>query len=314
MPHLLDLQNKSYEWFLEKGLKDIFKDISPIEDASGNLSLSFEGFKLGEPKYDIRKCKECDTTYAAPLRVQIRLVNHETGEIKDQEVFMGDFPLITDTGTFIINGAERVIVSQLVRSPGVYYGREIDPMGIRLYNSTVIPNRGAWIELETDANDIIYARIDRNRKIPVTVLIRALGWASNSDILDLFFDDKRLKATFEKDTTENQDEALIEIYKKLRPGEPPTVESARNLFEGLFFDPRRYDMARVGRYKAGKKLGWERRLFGLTLHEPIVNPETGEIIVDAHTEIGSAEVEKSAKAVYSTVKSQPMPLSVTAAV
>ena len=292
MPHLLDLQNKSYEWFLEKGLKDIFKDISPIEDASGNLSLSFEDFKLGEPKYDIRECKERDTTYAAPLRVQIRLVNHETGEIKDQEVFMGDFPLITDTGTFIINGAERVIVSQLVRSPGVYYGREIDPMGIRLYNSTVIPNRGAWIELETDANDIVYARIDRNRKIPVTVLIRALGWSSNADILELFFDDKRLKATFEKDTTENQDEALVEIYKKLRPGEPPTVESARNLFEGLFFDPRRYDMARVGRYKAGKKLGWERRLFGLTLHEPIVNPETGEVIVDAHTEIGSAEVEK----------------------
>lgn len=217
MPHLLDLQNKSYEWFLEKGLKDIFKDISPIEDASGNLSLSFEDFKLGEPKYDIRECKERDTTYAAPLRVQIRLVNHETGEIKDQEVFMGDFPLITDTGTFIINGAERVIVSQLVRSPGVYYGREIDPMGIRLYNSTVIPNRGAWIELETDANDIVYARIDRNRKIPVTVLIRALGWSSNADILQLFFDDKRLKATFEKDTTENQDEALVEIYKKLRP-------------------------------------------------------------------------------------------------
>ena len=292
MPHLLDLQNKSYEWFLEKGLKDIFKDISPIEDASGNLSLSFEDFKLGEPKYDIRECKERDTTYAAPLRVQIRLVNHETGEIKDQEVFMGDFPLITDTGTFIINGAERVIVSQLVRSPGVYYGHEIDPMGIRLYNSTVIPNRGAWIELETDANDIVYARIDRNRKIPVTVLIRALGWSSNADILELFFDDKRLKATFEKDTTENQDEALVEIYKKLRPGEPPTVESARNLFEGLFFDPRRYDMARVGRYKAGKKLGWERRLFGLTLHEPIVNPETGEVIVDAHTEIGSAEVER----------------------
>lgn len=292
MPHLLDLQNKSYEWFLEKGLKDIFKDISPIEDSSGNLSLSFEDFKLGEPKYDIRECKERDTTYAAPLRVQIRLVNHETAEIKEQEVFMGDFPLITDTGTFIINGAERVIVSQLVRSPGVYYGREIDPMGIRLYNSTVIPNRGAWIELETDANDIVYARIDRNRKIPVTVLIRALGWSSNSEIMDLFFDDKRLNATFEKDTTENQDEALVEIYKKLRPGEPPTVESARNLFEGLFFDSRRYDMARVGRYKAGKKLGWERRLFGLTLHEPIVNAETGEVIIDAHTEIGAAEVEK----------------------
>ena len=292
MPHLLDLQNKSYEWFLEKGLKDIFQDISPIEDASGNLSLSFEDFKLGEPKYDIRECKERDTTYAAPLRVQIRLVNHETGEIKDQEVFMGDFPLITDTGTFIINGAERVIVSQLVRSPGVYYGCERDPMGTMLYNSTVIPNRGAWIELETDVNGIVYARIDRNRKIPVTVLIRALGWSSNAEILDLFFDDKRLKDTFEKDTTENQDEALVEIYKKLRPGEPPTVESARNLFEGLFFDSRRYDMARVGRYKAGKKLGWERRLFGLTLHEPIVHPETGEVIVDAHTEIGAAEVNK----------------------
>lgn len=292
MPHLLDLQIKSYEWFLEKGLKDIFRDISPIEDAAGNLSLSFEDFKLGEPKYDIRECKERDTTYAAPLRVQIRLVNHVTGEIKDQEVFMGDFPLITDTGTFIINGAERVIVSQLVRSPGVYYGREIDPMGIRLYNSTVIPNRGAWIELETDANDIVYARIDRNRKIPVTVLIRALGWSTNADILDLFYDDKRLKATFEKDTTESQDEALVEIYKKLRPGEPPTVESARNLFEGLFFDSRRYDMARVGRYKAGKKLGWQRRLFGLTLHEPIVNPETGEVVIPAKTEIGDAEVQK----------------------
>ena len=243
MPHLLDLQIKSYEWFLEKGLKDIFRDISPIEDAAGNLSLSFENFSLGEPKYDIRECKERDTTYAAPLRVQIRLLNKETGEIKDQEVFMGDFPLITDTGTFIINGAERVIVSQLVRSPGVYYGREIDPMGIRLYSSTIIPNRGAWIELETDTNGIVYARIDRNRKIPVTVLIRALGWQTNGDIMELFYNDARLQATFEKDTTETQEEALIEIYKKLRPGEPPSEESARSLFEGLFFDPRRYDMA-----------------------------------------------------------------------
>ena len=292
MPHLLDLQIKSYEWFLEKGLKDIFKDISPIQDAAGNLSLSFEGFSLGDPKYDIRECKERDTTYAAPLRVKIRLVNKETGEIKDQEVFMGDFPLITDTGTFIINGAERVIVSQLVRSPGVYYGREIDPMGIRLYSSTVIPNRGAWIELETDTNGIVYARIDRNRKIPATVLIRALGWASNANIMDLFYNDKHLAVTFEKDTTESQEEALIEIYKKLRPGEPPTVESARNLFEGLFFDPRRYDMARVGRYKAGKKLGWKRRIFGQVLAEPIVNSETGEVIVDAHTQIGTPEIEK----------------------
>ena len=192
MPHLLDLQNKSYEWFLEKGLKDIFKDISPIEDAAGNLSLSFENFKLGEPKYDIRECKERDTTYAAPLRVQVRLVNHETGEVNDKDIFMGDFPLITDTGTFIINGAERVIVSQLVRSPGVYYGREIDPMGIRLYTSTVIPNRGAWIELETDANDIVYARIDRNRKIPVTVLIRALGWSTTVSYTHLTLPTKRI--------------------------------------------------------------------------------------------------------------------------
>lgn len=292
MPHLLDLQIGSYKWFLEKGLKDIFKDISPIEDASGNLSLSFESFSLGEPKYDVRECKERDTTYAAPLRVLIRLMNREIGEIKDQEVFMGDFPLITNTGTFIINGAERVIVSQLVRSPGVYYGREIDPMGIRLYSSTIIPNRGAWIELETDTNGIVYARIDRNRKIPATVLIRALGWPTNDDIMQLFNNDPRLQATFEKDTTESQEEALVEIYKKLRPGEPPTVESARSLFEGLFFDPRRYDMARVGRYKAGRKLGWEHRLFGLTLHEPIVNGETGELIVPAQTVIGAAEIRK----------------------
>ena len=292
MPHLLDLQTKSYKWFLEKGLKDIFKDISPIEDASGNLSLSFEDFSLGEPKYDIRECKERDTTYSAPLRVQISLLDRGTGERRSQEVFMGDFPLITDTGTFIINGAERVIVSQLVRSPGVYYGREIDPMGIRLYSSTIIPNRGAWIELETDTNGIVYARIDRNRKIPATVLIRALGWPTNNDIMDLFYNDPRLQATFEKDTTESQEEALVEIYKKLRPGEPPTVESARSLFEGLFFDPRRYDMARVGRYKAARKLGWEHRLFGITLHEPIVNSETGELVLPAQTVIGAEEIAK----------------------
>jgi len=292
MPHLLDLQTKSYKWFLEKGLKDIFKDISPIEDASGNLSLSFEDFSLGEPKYDIRECKERDTTYSAPLRVQISLLDRGTGERRSQEVFMGDFPLITDTGTFIINGAERVIVSQLVRSPGVYYGREIDPMGIRLYSSTIIPNRGAWIELETDTNGIVYARIDRNRKIPATVLIRALGWPTNNDIMELFYNDPRLQATFEKDTTESQEEALVEIYKKLRPGEPPTVESARSLFEGLFFDPRRYDMARVGRYKAARKIGWGHRLFGITLHEPIVNSETGELVLPAQTVIGAEEIAK----------------------
>ena len=290
MPHLLDLQRKSYEWFLEKGLRDIFRDISPIEDSSKNLALSFESFTLGEPKYDIPACKERDTTYAAPLRVLIRLANRETGEIKDQEVFMGDFPLITDTGTFIINGAERVIVSQLVRSPGVYYGRERDPMGVPLYSSTVIPNRGAWIELETDANSVVYARIDRNRKIPATILVRALGWSSNAAIMELFYNDSRLAATLEKDVTESQEEALVEIYKKLRPGEPPTVESARNLFEGLFFDERRYDLARVGRYKLGKKLGWKRRLLGRTLHEPIVNQETGEVVLDAGVSIGAAEI------------------------
>ena len=293
MPHLLDLQTKSYKWFLEKGLKDIFKDISPIEDASGTLSLIFEDFVLGKPKYDIRECKERDTTYSAPLFVKLRLLDRGTGEWRTKEdIFMGDFPLITDTGTFIINGAERVIVSQLVRSPGVYYGREIDPMGIRLYSSTIIPNRGAWIELETDTNGIVYARIDRNRKIPATVLIRALGWPTNNDIMELFYNDPRLQATFEKDTTESQEEALVEIYKKLRPGEPPTVESARSLFEGLFFDPRRYDMARVGRYKAARKLGWEHRLFGLTLHEPIVNSETGELVLPAQTVIGAEEIAK----------------------
>ena len=293
MPHLLDLQIKSYNWFLKKGLMDIFKDISPIEDASGTLSLIFEDFVLGKPKYDIRECKERDTTYSAPLFVKLRLLDRGTGEWRTKEdIFMGDFPLITDTGTFIINGAERVIVSQLVRSPGVYYGREIDPMGIRLYSSTIIPNRGAWIELETDTNGIVYARIDRNRKIPATVLIRALGWQTNNDIMELFYNDPRLQATFEKDTTESQEEALVEIYKKLRPGEPPTVESARSLFEGLFFDPRRYDMARVGRYKAARKLGWEHRLFGLTLHEPIVNSETGELVLPAQTVIGAEEIAK----------------------
>ena len=293
MPHLLDLQIKSYNWFLKKGLMDIFKDISPIEDASGTLSLIFEDFVLGKPKYDIRECKERDTTYSAPLFVKLRLLDRGTGEWRTKEdIFMGDFPLITDTGTFIINGAERVIVSQLVRSPGVYYGREIDPMGIRLYSSTIIPNRGAWIELETDTNGIVYARIDRNRKIPATVLIRALGWPTNNDIMELFYNDPRLQATFEKDTTESQEEALVEIYKKLRPGEPPTVESARSLFEGLFFDPRRYDMARVGRYKAARKLGWEHRLFGITLHEPIVNSETGELVLPAQTVIGAEEIAK----------------------
>lgn len=296
MPHLLDVQRKSYEWFLASGLQDIFNDISPIKDNSGNLELSFTGFSLGEPKYDINESKNRDATYAAPLRVNVRLVNKdpENYDIKEQEVFMGDFPLMTPTGTFVINGAERVIVSQLVRSPGVYYGLEVDTMGMHLYNSTVIPNRGAWIELETDANEIISVRIDRNRKLPATILVRALGWETDEAILELFWNgkvdeydnpvyDQRLLRTLEKDSTKSQAEALIEIYKKLRPGEPPTVDSARNLFDNLFFDSRRYDLARVGRYKLNKKLGWRQRLFGQTLAKPIVNTETGEIILDAET-------------------------------
>ena len=258
---------------------------------------------MGEPKYDINECKNRDATYAAPLRVNIRLVNNdpENMDIKEQEVFMGDFPLMTDTGTFIINGAERVIVSQLVRSPGVYYGKEIDTMGNRLYESTVIPNRGAWIELETDASEVVSVRIDRNRKLPATVLVRALGWDTNESILDLFWNgetgedglpvyDERIVRTLEKDTTQSADEALVEIYKKLRPGEPPTVESARNLFDNLFFDARRYDLARVGRYKLNKKLGWRQRMLGQTLAQPIVDTETGEIILDAGVQVSEEQL------------------------
>ena len=231
MPHLLDIQRESYRWFLEVGLAEIFRDISPIQDFSGNLILSFESFALGEPKYDLDECKERDVTYAAPLRVNVRLVNRETGEIKEQEVFMGDFPLMTDTGTFIINGAERVIVSQLVRSPGTYYGVEIDTTGKELFNATMIPNRGAWIELETDANDIVSVRIDRTRKMPVTYLIRALGYESDAEIRALFGDDPRILATIERDTDEvkTRSRAVIEIYRRLRPGEPANEDNARQL-------------------------------------------------------------------------------------
>ena len=280
MPHLLDIQRASYQWFLEVGLAEIFRDISPIQDFSGNLILSFESFALGEPKYDLDECKERDVTYAAPLRVNVRLVNRETGEIKEQEVFMGDFPLMTDTGTFIINGAERVIVSQLVRSPGTYYGVEIDTTGKELYNATMIPNRGAWIELETDANDVISVRIDRTRKMPVTYLIRALGYETDAEIRALFGDDPSILATIERDTDEvkTRGRAVIEIYRRLRPGEPANEDNARQLLEVLFFDPRRYDLATVGRYKLTKKLGWRRRLLGKVLAEPIVDKETGEIV------------------------------------
>jgi len=291
MPHLLDIQRNSYEWFLKEGLQEIFHDISPIQDFTGNLILSFESFTLGDPKYDIDECKERDVTFSAPLRVNVRLINRETGEIKEQEVFMGDFPLMTETGTFIINGAERVIVSQLVRSPGAYYGETIDATGKKLYNATVIPNRGAWLELETDANDVISVRIDRTRKLPVTVLIRALGYGSNAAISELFDDDVRVRATMERDNTESKEEALVEIYKRLRPGEPPTVDNAKQLLESLFFDPKRYDLATVGRYKLTKKLGWKRRLLGKILVQPIVDKETGEIILSANTLIEESMLE-----------------------
>ncbi|WP_075431096.1 DNA-directed RNA polymerase subunit beta [Selenomonas sp. GACV-9] len=281
MPHLLDIQRNSYKWFLDEGLQEIFNDISPIKDFSENLVLSFESFSLGEPKYGLDECKERDVTYAAPIRVNVRLINRETGEIKEQEVFMGDFPLMTDTGTFIINGAERVIVSQLVRSPGAYYGEEIDPTGKHLYNATVIPNRGAWIELETDANDVVSVRIDRTRKMPVTYFIRALGFATDEEIIELFGEDPRIMNTLERDGEEvkSQGKAVIEIYKRLRPGEPANEDNATQLLNSLFFDPKRYDLATVGRYKLTKKLGWKRRILGKVLAEPIVDTETGEIVI-----------------------------------
>lgn len=254
MPNLIEIQQNSYEWFLKEGLREMFYDISPIQDFTGNLILEFVDYTLGEPKYDVEECKERDVTFAAPLRVKVRLINKETGEVKEQEVFMGDFPLMTEKGTFIINGAERVIVSQLVRSPGVYYAEQIDPSGKKIYNATIIPNRGAWLEFETDVNDNIFVRIDRTRKLPATVLIRALGYGSNAKVLELFGDDERIRATLERDNTDSEEEALVEIYKRLRPGEPPTVESARSLLSTLFFDPKRYDLASVGRYKLNKKL------------------------------------------------------------
>ena len=291
MPHLLDIQRNSYDWFMKEGLQEIFHDISPIQGFTGNLVLSFEGFSLGKPKYDIDECKEPDATYSAPLRVNVRLVNNDTGEVKEQEVFMGDFPLMTETGTFIINGAERVIVSQLVRSPGAYYGENIDPTGKRLYNATVIPNRGAWIEFETDLNDVISVRLDRNRKLPATVLIRALGYGTNDAIMSLFDNDERIRNTIDRDNTVTKEEALVEIYKRQRPGDPPTVDNAKQLLEQLLFDPKRYDLATVGRYKLTKKLGWKRRLLGKQLAEPLVDKETGEVLVPADVTIEASMVE-----------------------
>jgi len=280
LPNLIEIQTASYEWFLEEGLKEMFTDISPIEDFSGNLSLEFIDYSLGDYKYPVEESKERDVTFSAPLRVKVRLINNQTGEVKEQEVFMGDFPLMTDTGTFIINGAERVIVSQLVRSPSVYYNDKIDKNGKRGLTATVIPNRGAWLEFETDARDVVYVRIDRTRKLPITVLLRALGFSTDQEIIDLLGDNEYLRNTLEKDNIETTEKALLEIYERLRPGEPPTVENAKSLLVSRFFDPKRYDLAHVGRYKMNKKLSIKNRLFGQTLAETIADPNTGEVLAE----------------------------------
>ena len=281
LPNLIDVQKKSYKWFLDEGLREIFKDISPITDYAGNLILEFVDYFLDNKiKYSVEECKERDTTYFSPLKAKVRLINKETGEVKEQEIFMGDFPLMTETGTFIINGAERVVVSQLVRSPGIYYAEKFDKTGKKLYSNTVIPNRGAWLEYETDSNDIISVRVDRTRKLPVTVLIRALGISTDAEILDLFGENESLLATIQKDNTKTREEGLLEIYKRLRPGEPPTVESAEALINSLFFEPKRYDLAKVGRYKFNKKLSIATRITGHKVAEDIVNCSTGEIIIE----------------------------------
>ncbi|WP_261134674.1 DNA-directed RNA polymerase subunit beta [Bacillus sp. Marseille-Q3570] len=292
LPNLIEIQTSSYQWFLDEGLREMFHDISPIEDFTGNLVLEFIDYSLGEPKYSVEESKERDVTYAAPLRVKVRLINKETGEVKEQEVFMGDFPLMTDTGTFIINGAERVIVSQLVRSPSVYYNQKLDKNGKRGFTATVIPNRGAWLELETDAKDVVHVRIDRTRKIPVTVLLRALGFGSDQEIIDLLGEDEYLRNSLEKDNTEGTEKALLEIYERLRPGEPPTVDNAKSLLESRFFDPKRYDLANVGRYKINKKLHIKNRLFNQRLAETIADPETGEVIAEEGTVLDRRLLER----------------------
>ena len=283
MPNLIEVQTDSYKWFLDEGLKEVFDDISPITDYSGHLSLEFVDFTLctDETKYTIEECKERDATYAAPLKVKVRLHNKETDEINEHEIFMGDLPIMTRTGTFVINGAERVIVSQLVRSPGIYYGIAHDKLGKELYSCTVIPNRGAWLEYETDSNDVFYVRVDRTRKVPITVLIRALGIGTNAEIIDLFGEEPKILASFTKDTSENYQEGLLELYKKIRPGEPLAVDSAESLITSMFFDSRRYDLAKVGRYKFNKKLMLKNRITGHTLAEDVVSPMTGEVIAEA---------------------------------
>ena len=315
MPNLIQVQKDSYKWFIETGLKEVLRDMSEITDYSGNLVLSFVDYRMDDkPKYTVKECKERDTTYAAPMRLTARLYNKDTGEVKDSEVYMGDFPLMTDSGTFIINGAERVIVSQLVRSPGAYFGMTHNITGKKLFTSTIIPGRGAWLEYETDQNDLFYVRIDKNRKIPITTLIRILGYSTDNEIREFFGADDRIEATLEKDSTKNTEEALIEIYKKLRPGEPPTLSSAQTHIEGMFFDERRYDLSRVGRYKYNKKLGISDRIRGFRLAAPIVNEITGEIIAEEGefiTKQRAYEIEQAgAKIAFVTVEGQEEPVKV----
>ena len=282
MPNLLEIQKKSYQWFLDVGLREVFRDVAAITDYAGNLELSFIDYSMDEkPKYDVEECKARDCTYAAPIKVRVRLRNKETEEIKEQEIFMGDFPIMTNSGTFVINGAERVIVSQIVRSPGMYYTRTADKADNLTFATTVIPYRGAWLEYETDLSDVFYVRIDKNRKLPITCLIRAIGPKTDAEIIEMFGEDERIQSTLEKDTCKNYEEALLEIYRKLRPGEPPTVDSAESLLNGLFFDPRRYDLSAVGRYKFNKKMAMGSRLSGHTLAMPVADPRTGEIIAEA---------------------------------
>ena len=293
MPNLIEVQLDSYEWFLKEGLLEVFDDINPISNFTGNLVLEFVDYKLDMDniKYSVEECKERDSTYAAPLKVSVRLTNNDTGEIKEQEVFMGDFPLMTEQGTFIINGAERVVVSQLVRSPGVYYSYSRDKSGKKLFASTVIPNRGAWLEYETDSNDVIYVRIDKTRKLPISILARAMGYGSDQELLEYFGEEERFKATIEKDNTKTREEALLEIYKRLRPGEPPTVDSAVSLIDSLFFDAKRYDLSRVGRYKFNRKLAINLRLINQIAAVDVINPSTGEVMVEQGEKISREMAE-----------------------
>ena len=282
MPNLLEVQKESYQWFLDTGLREVFKDVDSITDYAGNLELSFIDYSMDEkPKYDVEECKARDATYAAPIKVKVRLRNKETEEIKEQEIFMGDFPIMTQAGTFVINGAERVIVSQITRSPGMYFTDTRDKADNHTYGTTVIPYRGAWLEYETDLSDIFYVRIDKNRKLPITCLIRAIGPKTDAEILEMFGEDERIVATLEKDPCKTYEEALLEIYRKLRPGEPPTVDSAESLLNATFYDTRRYDLSAVGRYKFNKKMALWTRLAGHTLAMPVADPRTGEIIAEA---------------------------------